>query len=89
MNALKPNNTAYIPVASAKLVENNCQWEILVEFDTAGLPVTIDNCVAFALTDEETNLALNVSLYGFNNPAIQEQFTAWANQRLFNEHPII
>lgn len=83
------NVGTFFPVTAATLVENNLQWELLVEFDTAGWPVEIDDCVSFALTDEETTLALNISLYGASDPKVQEQLTAWANKRLFNEHSII
>lgn len=79
------NKGTYFPVTAAKLVENNRQWELLVEFDTTGWPVTIDDCVSFALTDEETTLALNISLYGASDPEVQRQLTQWANKRLFNE----
>lgn len=79
------NKGTYFPVAAAKLVENNRQWELLVEFDTTGWPATIDDCVSFALTDEETALALNISLYGASDPEVQKQLTAWANKRLFND----
>ena len=57
---------------SARLVENNYQWEILVELDATDWPITIENYIAFALTNEETNLALNISLYGTNDPVVRE-----------------
>lgn len=79
------NKGTYFPVTTARLVENNRHWEMLVEFDTTGWPVTIDDCVSFALTDEETALALNIALYGASDPKVQEQLTAWANKRLFND----
>lgn len=79
------NKGTYFPVMSASLIENNYQWELMVEFDTTGWPITIDESVTFALTDEETNLALNISLYGASDSKVQEQLTAWANKRLFNE----
>lgn len=79
------NMGTYFPVISASLIENNYKWELMVEFDTTGWPITIDESMTFALTDEETNLALNISLYGANDPKVQEQLTAWANKRLFNE----
>lgn len=82
------NKGTYFPVTSARLVENNHQWEMLVEFDTTGWPVTIDDCVSFALTDEETTLALNIALYGASDPEVQKQLTVWANKRLFNENPV-
>ena len=72
---------------SARLVENNYQWEILVELDATDWPITIENYIAFALTNEETNLALNISLYGTNDPVVREQLSAWVNNRLSNEQP--
>ena len=72
---------------SARLVEKNYQWEILVEFDVTGWPITNENCIAFALTNTETNLALNISLYGTNDPVVREQLRAWVNNRLSNEQP--
>lgn len=79
------NAGTYFPVISASLIENDYKWELMVKFDTTGWPVTIDDSVTFALTDEETNLALNISLYGATDLKVQEQLTAWANKRLFNE----
>ena len=79
------NMGTYFPVISASLIENNYKWELMLEFDTTGWPITIDDSVTFALIDEETNLALNISLYGASDPKVQEQLTAWANKRLFNE----
>ena len=72
---------------SARLVEKNYQWEILVEFNATGWPITIENCIAFALTNTETNLALNISLYGTNDPVVREKLRAWANNRLSIEQP--
>lgn len=77
----------HFPVTSARLVEYDYKWKLLVEFDTTGWPVTIEDCMAFALTDEETTLALNISLYGAADPGVQEMLTAWANERLFQENP--
>lgn len=82
------NKGTYFPVTSAKLVEYNRQWELLVEFDTTGWPVEVEDCVSFALTDEETTLALNIALYGASDPEVQKQLTVWANKRLFNENPV-
>ena len=72
---------------SARLVEKNYQWEILVEFDVTGWPITIENCMAITLTNTETNLALNISLYGTNDPVVREQLSSWVNNRLSNEQP--
>ena len=72
---------------SARLVEKNYQGEILVEFDVTGWPITNENCMAFALTNTETNLALNISLYGTNDPVVREQLRAWVNNRLSIEQP--
>lgn len=79
------NKGTYFPVISASLIENNYKWELMVEFDTTDWPVTIDDSVTFSLTDEETNLALNISLYSASDSKVQEWLTAWANKRLFNE----
>lgn len=82
------NKGTYFPVTSARLVEYNRQWELLVEFDTTGWPVEVEDCVSFGLTDEETTLALNIALYGASDPEVQKQLTVWANKRLFNENPV-
>ena len=82
------NKGTYFPVTSARLVEYNRQWELLVEFDTTGWPVEVEDCVSFGLTDEETTLALNIALYGSSDPEVQNQLTVWATKRLFNENPV-
>ena len=81
-------HATYFPVTSARLVENNNKWTLYVEFDTTGWPVDVEEWKTFELTDEETALALNISLYGASDPEVQKQLTVWANKRLFNDYSL-
>lgn len=77
------NTSTIFPVKSATLTEYEYERVLVVDFDTTGWPIEIEDAACFELNDPETTLALNISLCGIEDPVVKAQMAEWSEKRLF------